>query len=327
MEEKKPKISVIVPVYNVEKYLHKCVDSILKQTLSDIELILVDDGSPDGSGAICDEYAQKDSRVKVIHKPNGGVSSARNAGIKVAKGEWLCFVDSDDWIDETYLEDFGVDKGDADMYMQGYKRLYNGQVVATTGFDGFNSDKFDDVLAYSETNHIINSPCFKLYKNELVASNKLRFDTNTSYGEDHLFSLSYVIYAKSINYSKGKGYNYITYDSESLTNRKIPSKQMIYYISEVERLSDKLLEKNKSEVLQMAFDETFVDNVIRAVRYCFYEKPQYEEYCEMASTFDFTKHNFKGVGYKRRFAVGVLRYLPLSVTFLIFRMLNSLGLL
>ena len=91
-----PKISCIVPVYNVEKYLRRCVDSILNQTFTDFELILVDDGSPDNSPAICYEYAVKDSRIKVIHKVNGGVSSARNVGLDVAKGEWICFVDSDD---------------------------------------------------------------------------------------------------------------------------------------------------------------------------------------------------------------------------------------
>lgn len=93
-----PTISVIVPVYNVEPYLRQCVDSILGQTFRDFELILVDDGSPDGCPAICDEYAKMDSRVKVIHKENGGLSSARNAGLDVAKGKYIAFVDSDDWI-------------------------------------------------------------------------------------------------------------------------------------------------------------------------------------------------------------------------------------
>lgn len=93
-----PEISIIVPVYKVEKYLSKCVDSILAQTFTDFELILVDDGSPDSCGKICDEYALKDSRIKVIHKENGGLSDARNAGIAVAKGEYLGFVDSDDYI-------------------------------------------------------------------------------------------------------------------------------------------------------------------------------------------------------------------------------------
>ena len=94
-----PKISVIVPVYNVEKYLRKCIESILNQTFREFELILVDDGSTDSSGKICDEYALKDSRIKVIHKENGGASSARNAGLDVAKGEYIGFVDSDDWIE------------------------------------------------------------------------------------------------------------------------------------------------------------------------------------------------------------------------------------
>ena len=93
-----PKISVIVPVYNVEKYLHRCVDSILAQTFNDFELLLIDDGSKDKSGAICDEYAAKDSRVRVFHKENGGVSSARNLGLENAKGDWIIFIDSDDWI-------------------------------------------------------------------------------------------------------------------------------------------------------------------------------------------------------------------------------------
>ena len=97
-------ISIIVPVYNVEKYLNKCVDSILNQTFKEFELILVDDGSPDNSGAICDQYAKKDSRVKVIHKENGGLSSARNAGIEVAQGKYLGFIDSDDYIAEDMYE-------------------------------------------------------------------------------------------------------------------------------------------------------------------------------------------------------------------------------
>ena len=103
--ETTPLISVIVPVYKVEKYLPKCVDSILNQTYENLEILLVDDGSPDSCGEICDRYGEKDKRVRVIHKKNGGLSSARNAGIDAAKGEYLGFVDSDDWIEpETYEE-------------------------------------------------------------------------------------------------------------------------------------------------------------------------------------------------------------------------------
>ena len=98
-----PIMSVIVPVYNTEQYLHRCIDSILTQTYTDFELLLIDDGSKDKSGDICDEYALKDSRIRVFHKENGGVSSARNLGLDNAAGEWITFVDSDDWIIESYL--------------------------------------------------------------------------------------------------------------------------------------------------------------------------------------------------------------------------------
>ena len=103
-----PQISTIVPIYKVEAYLNRCIDSVLSQTFTDFELILVDDGSPDNCGKICDEYAKKDNRIRVIHKENGGLSSARNAGIDWAMensdSDWLCFIDSDDWIDPHYLE-------------------------------------------------------------------------------------------------------------------------------------------------------------------------------------------------------------------------------
>ena len=98
------KISVIVPVYNVEKFIKRCLDSIINQTMRDLEIILVNDGSTDNSGKICDEYAQLDNRITVIHKENGGLSSARNTGLDVATGEWIAFVDSDDYIEKNMYE-------------------------------------------------------------------------------------------------------------------------------------------------------------------------------------------------------------------------------
>ena len=99
-----PKVSIIVPVYKAEKYLNRCVDSILAQTFTDFELLLIDDGSPDRSGEICDEYAKKDSRIRVFHKKNGGVSSARNLGLDNVLGEYVTFVDSDDWVEPDFVE-------------------------------------------------------------------------------------------------------------------------------------------------------------------------------------------------------------------------------
>ena len=120
-------ISVIVPVYKVEKYIHRCIDSILAQTFSDFELILVDDGSPDNCGRICDEYALKDNRIHVIHKENGGLSDARNAGIDWAfehsDSEWITFIDSDDWVHKKYLESLinGAINTNSDVVIGGYQ--------------------------------------------------------------------------------------------------------------------------------------------------------------------------------------------------------------
>lgn len=105
MSENLSKISVIVPVYNVEKYLSRCIESILAQTFTDFELLLIDDGSKDASSKICDEFAKTDARIKVFHTENRGVSTARNLGIKEASADWICFVDSDDWVEETFLSD------------------------------------------------------------------------------------------------------------------------------------------------------------------------------------------------------------------------------
>ena len=106
------KISIIVPVYNVENYISRCIDSILSQTFADWECLLIDDGSTDNSGDICDAYSKKDQRFIVCHKENGGVSSARNEGIEMSKGEWITFIDADDWILPEYLEHFIAEKLD-----------------------------------------------------------------------------------------------------------------------------------------------------------------------------------------------------------------------
>ena len=128
-------ISVIVPVYKTEKYLHKCVDSITAQTYTDLEIILVDDGSPDDCGRICDEYAQKDSRIKVIHRANGGLSAARNSGLETAGGEYVSFIDSDDYIDPDYFEALtSCITGGADMAICGFvKETENGEVFKIHG--------------------------------------------------------------------------------------------------------------------------------------------------------------------------------------------------
>lgn len=129
-------LSIIVPVYNVEKYLHQCVDSILNQTFKDFELILVDDGSPDNCGVICDEYARKDKRVKVIHQKNRGLSAARNTGLRCASGGYICFVDSDDYVDKRMYEKMlcVLKSTGADMVKCGFKVFEENKIIREKKF-------------------------------------------------------------------------------------------------------------------------------------------------------------------------------------------------
>lgn len=183
------KVSIIVPVYNVEKYLQRCIESILTQTETDFELLLIDDGSKDKSGLICDEYARKDSRIKVYHKENGGVSSARNLGIEKANGEWICFIDADDYVRQDFLSD-----------IQQY--LFNDVDIVHWGFCYDNCGMIVEKPIVNNTNIInMEEVCKKdlfhgyvwsyLFKRDIIEKNRIKFHTDLKYAEDWLFILTY----------------------------------------------------------------------------------------------------------------------------------------
>ena len=189
-----PKISIIVPVYNVEKYLHRCIDSILSQSLTDFELILVDDGSPDNCGKICDEYAVKDSRVRALHKPNGGVSSARNLGLDNANGEWIAFIDPDDYVDVDYLYELysSVEKYNADFVST---VEYEVQVPKETTYLPFKD--FDQLFTVYKMD-CGPGPVGKLFKAGIIANNNIRFKLNVHRSEDSIFVYHYLLEIKDI---------------------------------------------------------------------------------------------------------------------------------
>lgn len=178
-----PLISVIVPVYNTEKYIHNCINSILKQTLTDFELILIDDGSPDSCGVICDEYAKKDSRVKVFHQENKGVCAARNEGINNARGEYISFVDSDDYIRNNALEVLynDITAHNADISCAGYGRpgnnVQNSRCVVWKGKEALKKSLLDNPHTYSA--------CRKLYRKSFVGD--IRFEEGRKVNEDSFF--------------------------------------------------------------------------------------------------------------------------------------------
>lgn len=238
-----PQISIVVPVYNVANYLHRCVDSLLVQTFQDYEILLIDDGSLDGSEQICDEYARQDCRIKVVHKSNGGVSSARNVGIEKALGRWITFVDSDDYIAPSYLADFGLDKLDADIYLQGYKVEQGREIVGKHFFSVEDNAPYSIKKLYieGEANNILNSPVCKLFNSSIIELHDVRFDTNISYGEDHLFVLEYLSYVQTVAVSPAMSYYYVLCNDSSLTKRSVPYQELLYYITKARGLQTNLL--------------------------------------------------------------------------------------
>ncbi|MCD1116482.1 glycosyltransferase family 2 protein [Chryseobacterium turcicum] len=240
-------ISIIIPVYNTEKYLHKCIDTVLSQSYKDIEVLLINDGSTDNSGKICDEYANKDGRIKIFHKENGGVSAARNLGIKKAKGEWLCFIDADDWIDADYLQNFViVFSGEEDFIIQGYIKNNDEKIVGGSGFFS-NFENFLDFFMYSEKNNLLNSPCFKLFRKDIVDRNNMKFDEKFSLGEDHIFTLEYIRFVSRFSVSFKRGYHYrMSNDGNSLTQKLIDIEKFKQYVLINNSLREEILNLNKA---------------------------------------------------------------------------------
>ena len=203
---KYPKISVIVPVYNVEAYVGECIDSILKQTYENLEIILVDDGSTDSSGRICDEYAKKDSRVKVYHKENGGLSDARNYGIEKSSGDFLSFIDGDDWIDkDMYSKMIETSiKDNSDIVVCGITKDYVGRSVDSHSIDECISG-YDALKRMFYGKNLNHSACDKIYKKRVF--DNVRFPKGEIY-EDLRTTYKSVINANTVSTIKNCFYHY-----------------------------------------------------------------------------------------------------------------------
>ena len=222
-----PRISVIVPVYNVEKYLPRCIDSILAQTFTDFELLLIDDGSSDNSGKICDKYARKDKRIRVFHKENGGVSSARNIGLDKAKGEWITFVDSDDYVGKNWLTYFyPTDKDKGYLRVQGYEIIQSNQrtciISSQSIFFCTKSEILKNIIELESSKILLyKTPWNKMYSNSVIKKNNIYFDESVSLGEDYLFTLNYLCHINTLNIIECHEYKYIN-DNSTLSKKTYP---------------------------------------------------------------------------------------------------------
>lgn len=212
-------------MYNVEEYLPKCIESILAQSFDDFELLLIDDGTPDRSGEICDEYAKKDFRITVVHQKNSGVTVARNKGLEIAQGDYAVFVDSDDWVEVNYLRDLYDGLPDCHLrglVIEGIKKVYPD---GTVGYIPLEEIFFSKAEIYRILTELIDRalgyPSAKLYNLSLIREKSISFSPEISLLEDQIFLLDYIIHADFVVARKAYNYCYRTeHSSESLSVSK-----------------------------------------------------------------------------------------------------------
>jgi len=219
-------ISIIVPIYKVEKYLNRCIKSILNQTYKNIEIILVDDGSPDNCGKICDRYANEDKRIKVIHKKNGGLSDARNAGLEICTGEYISFIDSDDWVEKNYIEVLYnlIKLKNSDIAICNYIEIFDEKIKSLTEIEEIytysNIDSLYQLMGKNGVNFTV--AWGKLYKKTLFEN--IRFPVGKIHEDEYTtYKLLYI--SKKVSYTTKKLYYYlkrkdsITGESFNIKNR------------------------------------------------------------------------------------------------------------
>jgi len=231
------KYSFILPIYKVEKYLEKCVASILNQSFDDFEIILVDDGSPDRCPEICENLKKQDKRIKVVHKKNGGLCDARNAGLEVATGEYILFVDPDDYVSEDYLECINNNINDFDMLIFGHYNLFKNKVT-----EGFSIDEITNSEVTKryllQDNLICGYVWNKVFKSEIINKYNLKFDLSVTMSEDVLFCYQYL---------------------EKIENVKLINKKLIYYRQRKSSLISQKVKKIKASTLVKTY-KYIIDN-------------------------------------------------------------------
>ena len=269
-------ISIVVPIYNVENYLKKCVDTLINQTYRNIEIILVDDGSKDNCGKICDEYQEKDDRIKVVHKKNGGLSDARNAGIKEATGKYIAFLDADDYVDSTMYEKLYnvIKKEKAEIAICGYSRISEENIETKYPLK-VEKYKKDRSILYNmigtlpkdaEDINIGMSVWKCLYDLEIIKKNELFFQSERVYiSEDIIFQIEYFEFVNKVGLISDPLYKY-RYNEVSLSKKYRKDrfeKQKILYLKEKSMLEERNWLDNE---LKNRLDRTFLMKVKACIK-------------------------------------------------------------
>lgn len=268
------KYSVIVPVYNAEDTLHRCVDTLLKQKREDVEIILINDGSKDSSGDICRRYAEQYPSVKFIDKENGGVSTARNLGLQEATGKYITFVDSDDWVTEDYFQaiDSAYEAFDYDFvqFSQGFVNGEKHGEKPIPAFDSRNKEEIVSRLAEDMWKKRINTPNGKVFKRSIIEEKNIRFLENLSVGEDRTFNIEYTLNINSFHVIEKPLYILCLENENSLSRKK--RDDLDEQIDIAEKYLEKLFEKSglNEKEKELFLNSIYFDNM-RAV----YTKAKY----------------------------------------------------
>lgn len=256
----RPAISVIVAVYKAEGYLHRCVDSLLAQTFTDFEILLIDDGSPDCSGDICDEYAAKDNRIRVIHKENGGVSSARQCGIDNACGEYTIHADPDDWVEPDMLEELYriARKEHADMVICDFYEHLNNQTnrceCKPTSLD-------HHTVLHELFQKLPGSCCNKLVKRACYSEHNIKFPKDVSCGEDLMFNAQILMYPVKVCYLGKAFYHYERSDNpNSIVKNSVYNKQE--YINRIHFVLNLFKDKECRVIKESALKEIIIESLL-----------------------------------------------------------------
>jgi glycosyltransferase involved in cell wall biosynthesis len=212
-------LSVIIPAYNVEKYIKRCIDSVLNQSLKEIEIIIIDDGSKDKTSDICLEISTKNSNIKYKKVENSGCSAARNLGILMSTNKYIAFLDSDDWVDQDMYEEMikVAEKNDSDIVICGFKKLNEEKKLLSTVKILEKKNKDDYIDCKTEW---FSSPCNKIYKRDLILKNNIKFLTNVYTGEDMFFNFKSLFFSKKISSINEAYYNYFMNESSVSNNYK-----------------------------------------------------------------------------------------------------------
>lgn len=244
-------VSVIVPVYNVEKYLEKCLESIAKQSYKNLQIILVDDGSTDASPQICDAFANRDNRVVVYHNENHGPGYSRNYGIDRSEGDLIMFVDSDDWVDEDYVMDLvqAITETESDIAISPYYFEFPDKSVP----DVADKTKLTGVLAKDlvKLYGLTAGPCFKLYRRDIILNKGIRFPFNKSYSEDRVFNYYYLQNVKKYTYVDIPQYHYRQSEGLGLSKQKSERAfdDAMYALEEEKKFLSAMRAKRRHEML------------------------------------------------------------------------------